>query len=388
MLYFARVVDNRNFGSTGTIEVFLPQKNSENGMERYFQDDLKEHYLDIKNLIAGNDINTGSTKFTFSCLVMSPVGNGYNTGMFSVPQINTTGIVMEIENKNVWSSYRYIWLGGLYGCKMYGSNINLPNDDTVSDSFEYKDEALTSINDFTEEDGISDKDVIRKGQFIIKTKTSRVADFDNITEEQVDLEQIPADNTFVMDNYKISLRHNGYSQENKKTSISDVMLDNGNIIIKRFAGESDDKRKEQTIKINDNEISITFDNKNDSKKVTLSFDAEGNTNLETTGNIAVHSEGDMSFDTDKTLSIHSKGGATIHSEDALNIKSDAIAKIISDRQMKIEGNGVDLGRHMNNMSMHYMATNTTGSPTNHALGPGSIKDANSDVQEATNGFII
>ena len=96
----------------------------------------------------------------------------------------------------------------------------------------------------------------------------------------------------------------------------------------------------------------------------------------------------MSFDTDKTLSIHSKGGATIHSEDTLNIKSDAIAKIISDRQMKIEGNGVDLGRHMNNMSMHYMATNTTGSPTNHALAPGSIKDANSDVQEATNGFII
>jgi hypothetical protein len=41
MLYIARVVDNRNFGQSGTIEVFLPQKNSENGFERYFQEDLK-----------------------------------------------------------------------------------------------------------------------------------------------------------------------------------------------------------------------------------------------------------------------------------------------------------------------------------------------------------
>ena len=380
MLYFARVVDNRDFGQSGTIEVFLPQKNSENGLERYYQDDLKNNITDLQYLIQGNDENTFSSKLTFSCLVMSPIANGYNTGMFSVPQINTVGIVMEIENKDEWSSYRYVWLGGLYGCKLYGSDIILPNDDTISDSFEYEDKALQSINDDTEEDNISDKDIVRKGEIILKTKTSRVVDFENLTEEQIDLEQIPADNTFIMNKDKISLRHNEYADDDKKNNISDITFDKGNIVIKRLVGESDDKRKEQVIKINDNEISISFDNKTDSKKVVLTFDAEGNTSLETTGNVAIHSEGDMSFDTDKSL--------TIHSKDTLNIKSDAIAKIISDRQMKIEGNGVDLGRHMNNMSMHYMSTNTTGSPTNHALAPGSIKDANSDVQEATNGFIL
>jgi len=380
MLYFARVVDNRDFGQSGTIEVFLPQKNSENGLERYYQDDLKNNITDLQYLIQGNDENTFSSKLTFSCLVMSPIANGYNTGMFSVPQINTVGIVMEIENKDEWSSYRYVWLGGLYGCKLYGSDIILPNDDTISDSFEYEDKALQSINDDTEEDNISDKDIVRKGEIILKTKTSRVVDFENLTEEQIDLEQIPADNTFIMNKDKISLRHNEYADDDKKNNISDITFDKGNIVIKRLVGESDDKRKEQVIKINDNEISISFDNKTDSKKVVLTFDADGNTSLETTGNVAIHSEGDMSFDTDKSL--------TIHSKDTLNIKSDAIAKIISDRQMKIEGNGVDLGRHMNNMSMHYMSTNTTGSPTNHALAPGSIKDANSDVQEATNGFIL
>ena len=380
MLYFARVVDNRNFGQSGTIEVFLPQKNSENGLERYYQDDLKNNITDLQYLIQGNDENTFSSKLTFSCLVMSPIANGYNTGMFSVPQINTVGIVMEIENKDEWSSYRYIWLGGLYGCKLYGSDIVLPNDDTISDSFEYEDKALQSINDDTEEDNISDKDIVRKGEIILKTKTSRVVDFENLTEEQIDLEQIPADNTFIMNKDKISLRHNEYADGDKKNNISDITFDKGNVVIKRLVGESDDKRKEQIIKINDNEISISFDNKTDSKKVVLTFDADGNTSLETTGNVAIHSEGDMSFDTDKSL--------TIHSKDTLNIKSDAIAKIISDRQMKIEGNGVDLGRHMNNMSMHYMSTNTTGSPTNHILAPGSIKDANSDIQEATKGFTL
>jgi len=380
MLYFARVVDNRNFGQSGTIEVFLPQKNSENGLERYYQDDLKNNITDLQYLIQGNDENTFSSKLTFSCLVMSPIANGYNTGMFSVPQINTVGIVMEIENKDEWSSYRYVWLGGLYGCKLYGSDIVLPNDDTISDSFEYEDKALQSINDDTEEDNISDKDIVRKGEIILKTKTSRVVDFENLTEEQIDLEQIPADNTFIMNKDKISLRHNEYTDDDKKNNISDITFDKGNVVIKRLVGESDDKRKEQIIKINDNEISISFDNKTDSKKVVLTFDTNGNTSLETTGNVAIHSEGDMSFDTDKSL--------TIHSKDTLNIKSDAIAKIISDRQMKIEGNGVDLGKHMNNMSMHYMSTNTTGSPTSHTLAPGSIKDANSDVQEATNGFIL
>jgi len=372
MLYIARVVDNRNFGQSGTIEVFLPQKNSENGFERYFQEDLKNNYTELYNLVEGNDVNTYSSKLTFSCLVMSPISNGYNTGMFSVPQINTTGIVMEIENKDEWSSYRYIWLGGLYGCKLYGEDIKLPNDDTVSDSFSYEDKALQSINDDTDEDNISDKDIIRKGQFIIKTKTSRVTDFENVTEEQIDLEKIPSDNTFVMDKNKISLRHNGYSEDNVKNNISDITFDNNNIVIKRFVGESDDNRKEQIIKINNNDISIIFDNKTDTKKVTLSFDKDGNTNLETTGEVKIHSEGDMSFDTDKSLSIHSKG----------------IAKIISDRQMKIEGNGVDLGRHMNNMSAHYMSTNTVGSPTNHSLAPVSLKDGQDDINEAINGFII
>jgi hypothetical protein len=380
MLYFARVVDNRNFGSTGTIEVFIPQKNVENGFERYFQKDLKEIYTNLPNLIACNDENTWSTKYTFSCLVTSPFSNGYNTGSFALPQINTIGLVMEIDNKEFWSSYRYVWLGGLYGCKMYGNDILLPNDDTVSDSFDYEDKALQTINSDNDEDNISGKDIIKNGQFIIKTKVSRVTDFNNITEEQIDFEKIPSDNTFVMDKNKITFRHNGYSSESKKNSISDILLDNNSIIIKRFAGESDDKRKEQTITINDKDISITFDNKTDSKKVVLSFDAEGNTKLETTGNVKVHSEGDMSFDTDKKL--------TIHSKDNLSIQSDAIAKIISSGKMKIEGSGVDLGRHMSNMSKHYISTNTIGGPTNQALAPGSIINGNEDVQEAIAGFIL
>jgi hypothetical protein len=379
MLYFARVVDNRNFGQSGTIEVFLPQKNSENGLERYYQKDLKNSVTELQYLIQGNDENTMSTKFTFSCLVMSPMANGNNTGMFSIPQINTVGIVMEIENKKEWSSYRYIWLGGLYGCKLYGNNVMLPNDDTISDSFNYEDKALQSINDDSEEDNISDKDIIRKGEFIVKTKTSRVTDFENLIEKQIDLEQIPSDNTFVMNKNKISLRHNEYADNDKKNNFSDITFDKNNITIKRFTGESDDKRKEQIIKINNNEISIMFDNKNDSKKVTLSFDAEGNTNLETTGSVTVHSEGDMSFKTDKKFSIYSK--------QKLDIKTDDTANISAKTKTKIEGNGVDLGTQLKNISEHYKQTNTIGGPTNQALSPGNKMAADTDISQTSKGFI-
>ena len=381
MLFFARVVDNRNFGQTGTIEVFLPQKSSENGFESELQKDLKNNYTSIQEVIPGFDTNSPNFKLTYSCLVVSPMGNGYNTGEFSVPQINTIGLVMEIENKRVWSSYRYVWLGGLYGSKIYGNDIFLPRDDTDDDSFDFEDTALKSVNKEDEvQDDITGNDILTTGEYIIKTKTSGVTDYDNVSEDMIDLEQIPSDNTFVMNKNKIALRHNEYTDKTKKIGISDIKMNKDAIEIKRLSGDSDDKRKEQRIKISEDAIVIEFDNKTDSKKVSISFDKEGNTVLETTGNVEFHSEGDMSFKTDKKLSLYSKSD--------LSINSDAVTKMVSKRQVKIEGNGVDMGKQLVNMSQHYMTTQTSGSPTNHALAPGSVKNGNDDLQQSMKGFIL
>ena len=84
---------------------------------------------------------------TVSCLVNTPIGSGYNTGMFQLPQINTVGLVLQVQDYSTWSDVRYIWLGGLYGCKMYGEKVIIPNDDTVSDELNYDDKTLICEKD-------------------------------------------------------------------------------------------------------------------------------------------------------------------------------------------------------------------------------------------------
>ena len=84
---------------------------------------------------------------TVSCLVNTPIGSGYNTGMFQLPQINTVGLVLQVQDYSTWSDVRYIWLGGLYGCKMYGEKVIIPNDDTVSDELNYDDKTLICAKD-------------------------------------------------------------------------------------------------------------------------------------------------------------------------------------------------------------------------------------------------
>ena len=65
MLYFARVVDNRNFGQSGTIEVFLPQKNYSENIDLIINDIGKELKTIKQNLTNDESNNTDMNNMIF-----------------------------------------------------------------------------------------------------------------------------------------------------------------------------------------------------------------------------------------------------------------------------------------------------------------------------------
>ena len=311
MLYLGRVIDNKEFGTNGTIEVLIPQKYKYVGKEADLSKNLKDSLDEIKNILPKDKTN-GSSKMTVSCHVTSPLGNAYNTGMFQLPQVNTIGLVADVGDIDAFANVNYIWIGGLYGTKMYGDKVILPNDDTVSDDLDYEDKAAitetASQSEDSPRDTITDSDFVKSGELIIKTKASYVADYNNPKEEELDFKKINPDNTIVMTKDKTVIRHNTYNQE-EKTSFGDLKIDNGKLEIKRVIKDGDNL-KTQTITLDKDKLNIKFDT-NEEKNCTLSFDPDGNISISSTGNINIHSDGNMNF--------NSSGKMVINSDDTMEI---------------------------------------------------------------------
>lgn len=374
MFYLGRVIENKNFGDNGTIEVIIPQQYRDVGMESIFGKNLKDLLNNVKDYTASK---LGSNqKKTVSCYVASPMGNAYNTGMFQLPQINTTGLVAKVEDVHTFSGTQYIWLGGLYGCKMYGEKVILPNDDTISDDLAYEDKAL--IKEYKNEDRdardtIKDSDYINKGAFVIKTKASKIHDKRNVKKEEVDFKVIKSDNTVVLNKDKIAVRHNNYN-ENNRTGFEQIVLNDNSLQLKRITGEvtknENDKLsskvfKEQTITINDNSINIEFRNEENSNRCTLNFDSEGNINIDCTGNMKLNATGDMELNADGKMELNAGQTFSMFA----NNKNVSLAKVLNDLYNEI----------------HYLQT--TGSPASQITAPGTVADVQISQNNTNTGII-
>lgn len=315
MVFLGRVVDNKNFGVDGTIEVLLPQKLVANGGEHILSQGLHKILQSIKKLLPKNSWSKGD-KMTVSCLVNTPIGSGYNTGMFQLPQINTVGLVLQVQDYSTWSDVRYIWLGGLYGCKMYGEKVIIPNDDTVSDELNYDDKTLICEKDEKEaRDTITNSDFMRKGTLIIKTKSSHIQNIDNVQLDEVDFKEIPGENTIVLNKNKIAVRHNTYSDKSK-IKIQDIKLDDDKITVKKIIGKDGEKQKEQEISMLDDKMVISFSNTN-GKKVSLTLDENGTLNIDASSDITVHSDAKMKFTSDDKMSFVANGKSLFKCVDTL-----------------------------------------------------------------------
>lgn len=350
MIYFGRVVDNSNFSEEGTIEVLLSQRDMlglENQIGRSFE---KNDLAELQNYLPKPE--SKGMKQTVSCLVSTPLGAGYNTGMLQLPQVNSVGIVSDLQDydekfvngRDYWGGYRYVWLGGIYSVNLYGETVNIPNDDTVSEELSYEDIPLFrndgTSDDFEEvDDTIKNSNYIKRGEFIIKTKSTYINNIKNPQLEEVDFKKIPGENTIVLNKDKLNLRHNVYYNYNK-IAIDDIFLNNEQIKIKRISGEpGGETKKEQYIIINDNSITISFNNKNNNQTNTLVFNEDGTVNLTTTSDVNIKADGNMKLNAKGTM------------------------ELVSNGQMKITANNQNLSKILQELSDDVEHLKVMGSPS-------------------------
>lgn len=353
-LFAGTVYRNTNFGTDGTIEVLLQQTLKYTGEERNYSNPICDIFDDYKEALKMMPTHSNSGKLVQDCLVMSPMGNGYNAGMFQLPQVGSVGLIADIQDPELFHGKMYIWLGGLYGYKEFNQKVKLPDDDTVSDELDYEDKAL--VVDEDNGDTISTSSYVTDGQLLIKTKTCDVEDLDSTTRDMVDWKQIPGENTFVLNKKKAALRHNTYSSGMTKSGISEIIFDDNKINIKRRKQISDSKTRDQDITIND--TNITISNTDGENTTTIVLDENGNLQITTTGNTDISTEGD--------LGITTTGNTNISSDGTLNLSSKG--------KMTIEASGQNLATIINEFAEDVKNLTTQGSPSMQATTPASISN--------------
>lgn len=366
MLYLGRVFRNNLFGERGTIDVLLFQTFNYVGSSRK----LSKGLYDIPNNISSalGEMETGGDAQTVQCLITTSLGNAYNTGMATIPQIGTVGIVASIDDfGNNFNNINYVWLGGIYGNKQFGEKVILPNDDTVSDDLDYEDKTLIFEED---KDTITKSDYIKKGQFLIKTKTCEISDYDNIVADALDYKKIPGENTFVMNKGKSALRHNVYDDKNK-AGFAHLSLEDDKVKIKRVVGtESGGYKREQNILIDDSSIEIDFINKEKNHSVKINMNDAGELSVSTTGNISVNC--------DKKAIVKVKGDAEVTANGKMKVESKG--------KMTIKAQGINLAGVIYQLAEDVKYLQTYGSPSMHATMPTSQTKITSTETKLKTGF--
>ena len=371
MLFLGKVISTKDFGTTGTIEVLLPQKYYANGLEGELAKKIWEigagsEEDNNSETLAGFLVPKGSIsksqKLTVSCNIVTPVGNGYNTGLFQLPQVNTVGLVLQTQDYMTWSNTNYIWIGGVYGCKLYGEPVIIPRDDTETEELESVDTDIPLISkDSREAENNEEEDTyygamrddisgntgyFNEGQILLKTKStlSSPGVRDGIVlQDGVDLKQIPVENTISINKNKIALRHDTNNKVGK-TAIADVFLENDKIKIKRIVGDASDDENakpeavanEQLIEITSNDITISFNNIKDEANNKIVLKSDGSIEIASSSDIKVSSDGRMDFNSKKEMSLVSDGKMSFVANNQ-NLKKILDSLINDVEQLKTQG---------------------------------------------------
>ena len=316
MIWSATVIKNSDFGKTGTIDVLLHQKYKANGLSSSFAQPFYKLCEDniIRDIVASGEVGFGAASMTNQCLVLaSGLGASDNTGVFAIPQVGTKGLVLEVDDNDKFSNVYYIWIGGLYGDKLYGEKVNIPRDDT-DDDIEDEDSSLIVDN---ETDNITDSDYINKGAFIIKTKTNTVDDYDNINPEDVDFKNILPENTFILNKEKAGLKRH-LNKDGKKIFFEKIILNENRALFTRKI-KTDGKILEQSITMDDQETVFVLKNEDGDVENRITFKSDGGIEINTTGEMTVTAKKNLNLKTEKDMNIEAKGKISMKSDDIMNI---------------------------------------------------------------------
>lgn len=347
MFWSGIVYRNSEFGKTGTIDVMLYQKHKTTGTDRFWSKPIHLIADKIKGALGIETSFLGGSAITVKCLVMSGIGAGENSGLFSCPQVGTYGVVAEIPDRNRFSNSTYIWLGGLYGCKDFGKKVSVPRDDT-EDEIAGEDTQLL-------DEAIKDSDYIKKGAFILKTKTTTIDDYKNIDKEKINIENILPENTVFLNKEKIAIKHHLIKDE-AEIGFEKLTMNEEKVELKRTLT---DKNVEQNLTMDENGVTLQL--KSDDGEATISLSSTLDLDIKTTGKMTVSSEKDLSFSSDSNIEVNAGGN--------INFKSSGDMAIESTGAMGIKSKTKSLIELLDTLMQNLMSLKTIGSPATQTISP-------------------
>jgi hypothetical protein len=144
------------------------------------------------------------------CYITSPFGGGKGYGMFHLPQVNSCGIVEQLEGR----LDAYVWLGTLY--KNIGGSIDLPEENGIenSDILENTDKIMNLENALV----ITTKRTILENPLDAHNENNKIDWFTR-----------PVENVFVLDNEKVYIAHNILDSNEQSIGTLQLRMDNNGI---------------------------------------------------------------------------------------------------------------------------------------------------------------
>lgn len=223
MIFEALVIDNSDFVKKGTIRVRIKDYT----IAPSSTDDLSKNPKYSIDEVGGQKyiINDSEKEFTYTdtdVKVSSPIGGGFDYGLFILPQPNTWGLVSSIGNDfDLSSRGNFVWIGALYTSDAIADhaenqkiNINIPSKN------------LGNINGVSE--GEVNIDNV-SSTIVLKTKTTFISGgAENIDNEKskktLSFKEQPTENLIIIDKDKIMMTHNIVDDKNQTKAIATYQM--------------------------------------------------------------------------------------------------------------------------------------------------------------------
>lgn len=223
MIYEALVIDNADFAKKGTIRVRIKDYT----VTPASTGDLSEKPSYLINEVGGQQyvVNDTEKQFTYTdtdVKVSSPIGGGYDYGLFMLPQPNTWGLVASIGNNWELSSRgNFVWIGALYKANADGDysentkiSINIPSNTIAANNG--VDSGTINLDNFS-------------STIVLKTKTTYISnsaeDIDESkSKETLSFKKQPTENLIIIDKDKILMTHNIVNDNNETIALATYQM--------------------------------------------------------------------------------------------------------------------------------------------------------------------
>ena len=212
----ARVIDNSEFINTGKIRVRIEKFSTISSMRDL--GDYPSCVLDGMKYVKYNG-ETVLTNEDTDVSIMSPIGGGFDFGIFYLPQVNSLGYVEEIGD-GVTSSFDYVWVGGCVDKDSKG--INIPS-------------STLTTNNGVEPTGTVNVENIN-GSLIIKLKSTVLEDVTDPVKSQKTMkwQERKTENLVILNKEGIDVYHNTLDDSNEIKKTTNISLNEEGISINYF----------------------------------------------------------------------------------------------------------------------------------------------------------